>query len=556
MKKKRKSPQIRPQAIVKTNATPGNLKFDMYLLLTCIIILIIAVLRAGLVNVPLERDEGEYAYMGKLILDGVPPYSTAYNMKLPGTYGMYSFLMLIFGTNTSGIHIGLLLMNAATMFLLFAGIKKIFNSAAGFYTAAVYGIMSLSPAFLGFAAHATHFVSFFVALALFFFAKYFASYNKVQCFLTGLFFGFAFLMKQQAVFFILFGGLSILIPWVFSKQKNYKNAIIHGLIYSAGVFIPYLLTVLLLLVGGAFDKFWFWTVEYASKYASGVDLKSGMQLFSMSFKPMWNEFLVFWILFFAGLISVFFVPLNAKQKSIALLFCIASFLSICPGFYFRQHYFIALLPAVGLMGYFSIWLIQTWILKYIKLNVGLLLLLIIVFASAITAFSKNKNYYFKPDPNLVSRTIYGTNPFIESPEIANYIKSNSTEKDKIAILGSEPQMYFYSDRQSATGYIYTYGLMEIHDYNKRMQEEMIAEIEKNKPKFLIFCNVPTSWLARPGSPQLIFEWFNKYVQQQGYVLTGVADIISMDQTVYKWGSDALNYQKKGKEYLMIFKKPS
>ena len=556
MKKKKKTLPARPQAIsTKTTSAPKNLKFDFYLLLTGVVILIVAILRAGLVNVPLERDEGEYAFIGNLILEGVPPYSQAYNMKLPGTYGMYSILMLIFGTNTSGIHIGLLLMNAGTMFLLFAGMKKLFNPAAGFYTSAVYGLMSLSPAFLGFAAHATHFVSFFVALALFFLAKYYNGYNKLMCFLTGLFFGLAFLMKQQAVFFILFGGLSILVPWLINKQKNYRNSAVHGIIYSAGVFIPYLLTVLLLLLSGAFDKFWFWTVEYASKYASGVDFKTGMQLFSMSFKPMWNEFLGFWLLFFTGLISVFFVPLNAKQKSIAVLFAIASFLSICPGFYFRQHYFIAFLPAVGLLGYFSIWWIQEWLSKNLKLNVRSLLLITIVFASAIAAFSKNKNYYFNPDPNLVSRTYYGTNPFIESPEIANYIKSNSAENDKIAILGSEPQIYFYSDRQSATGYIYTYGLMEIHDYNKRMQEEMIAEIEKNNPKFLVFCNVSTSWLSRPESPQLIFEWFNKYIQQ-GYELTGVADIIGMDQTIYKWGSDARVHQMKGKEYLMIFKKQS
>ncbi len=556
MKKKKKYPPARPQVInTRTNAAPKSLKFDLYLLLTGVVILIVAILRAGLVDIPLERDEGEYAFIGNLMLEGVPPYSQAYNMKLPGTYGMYSILMLMFGTTTSGIHIGLLVMNAGTMFLLFAGIKKLFNPAAGFYASAVYGIMSLSPAFLGFAAHATHFVSFFVALALFFLAKYYYGYNKLMCFLTGLFFGLAFLMKQQAVFFILFGGLAILIPWAVNKEKNYRKGALHGLIYSAGVFIPYLLTVLLLLLSGAFDKFWFWTVEYASKYASGVDFKTGMRLFSMSFKPMWNEFVGFWILFFTGLISVFFVPLNAKQKSVAILFGVASFLSICPGFYFRQHYFIAFLPAVGLLGYFSIWLIQVWLLKYLKMNVGLLLVIIIVFGSAIAAFSKNKYYYFKPDPNLVSRTYYGTNPFIESPEIANYIKSNSTENDKIAILGSEPQIYFYAGRKSATGHIYTYGLMEIHDYNKKMQEEMIAEIEKNKPKFLVFCNVSTSWLSRPESPQLIFDWFNKYIKQ-GYELTGVADIIGMNQTIYKWGSDARVYQMKGKENVMIFKKQS
>jgi len=42
--------------------------------------------RIRLLGIPLERDEGEYAYAGQLFLQGIPPYKLAYSMKLPGTY--------------------------------------------------------------------------------------------------------------------------------------------------------------------------------------------------------------------------------------------------------------------------------------------------------------------------------------------------------------------------------------------------------------------------------------------------------------------------------------
>src|ERR1039458_9666514 len=51
-----------------------------------LVIVFFAVVRMRLRNAPLERDEGEYAYMGQLILQGIPPYKLASNMKLPGTY--------------------------------------------------------------------------------------------------------------------------------------------------------------------------------------------------------------------------------------------------------------------------------------------------------------------------------------------------------------------------------------------------------------------------------------------------------------------------------------
>ena len=46
---------------------------------------------------PLERDEGEYAYAGQLMLQLIPPYQLAYNMKLPGIYAAYAVVLKLFG---------------------------------------------------------------------------------------------------------------------------------------------------------------------------------------------------------------------------------------------------------------------------------------------------------------------------------------------------------------------------------------------------------------------------------------------------------------------------
>src|SRR6266404_9937293 len=48
---------------------------------------VVAVLwaRIRLSGLPLERDEGEYAYTGHLLLHGIAPDKLAYSMKFPGT---------------------------------------------------------------------------------------------------------------------------------------------------------------------------------------------------------------------------------------------------------------------------------------------------------------------------------------------------------------------------------------------------------------------------------------------------------------------------------------
>jgi len=106
--------------------------------------------------------------------------------------------------------------------------------------------------------------------------------------------------------------------------------------------------------------------------------------------------------------------------------------------------------------------------------------------------------------------VNGTNPFLESIKIGEYIRAQSSVSDTIAVLGSEPQIYFYSRRHSATGYIYTYGLMEPQPYAHQMQQEMMREIETAHPKFLVMVVVNKSWLAGRDSDQSILRWADAY----------------------------------------------
>src|SRR6266404_7215783 len=83
--------------------------------LLALVVLLFVWIRWWLREMPLERDEGEYAYAGQLILQGIPPYELAYNMKFPGTYAAYAVIMLIFVQTIHAIHLGLLLVNVATI---------------------------------------------------------------------------------------------------------------------------------------------------------------------------------------------------------------------------------------------------------------------------------------------------------------------------------------------------------------------------------------------------------------------------------------------------------
>jgi hypothetical protein len=166
---------------------------------------------------------------------------------------------------------------------------------------------------------------------------------------------------------------------------------------------------------------------------------------------------------------------------------------------------------------------------------------------------QEREYLFTLTPREVSSATFGSNPFPETLQIARYIKDHTSMNDRIAVFGSEPEICFYADRLSATGYIYMYGLMEIQPHAERMQVDMIREIEAARPKYVVMVNVQASWLIRPSSPRILMNWERNYVQEQ-FDLVGVIDIVDFDTTRYLWDEKATGYDPVSDTYLLVYKR--
>ncbi len=515
-----------------------------------LVLLFIALIRWRLLGLPMERDEGEYAYMGSLILDGIAPFKAAYNMKYPGTNFMFAFFMLFFGKTITGVHLGLMVTNLISMFLIYKIVKKLFTGGLGVVSAMVFGLLTISYSVLGFAAHATHFVMLF-AIAGFYCLLIACETNKLLHFLfAGFLVGMAFIMKQSGVFFI---PAYLIISMVLVKENLLKKTI-SAFIVGLGSLIPFILMVTILYASGTYDRFYFWTVTYASQYGNQVPLSQAFEMLGYSLPGLLLAHKWLWIMGFLGVVLLFITSKKDIKIPITLaIFFIFSILAVCPGFYFRQHYFIQFMPAlsIAVAGFlFALDQVITQKIKSEKLYfvkyvlIGLVILFVII--------SENQ-YLFKQKPVRFCKMIYSSNPFVESPEIAKFLKERTNENDKIAVLGSEPQICFYAGRKSATGYIYTYNLMEKHPYALEMQKEMIKEIEESKPKFLLMVNERMSWLSRPESENYIFNWYSKY-SKENYDFVGMVDINPAGESTFIYQPELNSYQPQSQSYILIFEK--
>jgi hypothetical protein len=151
-----------------------------------------------------------------------------------------------------------------------------------------------------------------------------------------------------------------------------------------------------------------------------------------------------------------------------------------------------------------------------------------VFAAALlVSLFTQREFLFRMSPSEASVEMYGENLFLEAIPVASYIREHSGGGSRIAVLGSEPEIYFYSGRMSGTSYIYTYGLMEPQPYAATMQAEMIQEISDSSPEFVVLVTSGTSWLQRRESSTHIFDWWREY-GPRNYRLAGVVTRDRMD----------------------------
>jgi hypothetical protein len=622
------------------------LRYRAWLLVGLTVLFALGV-RVRLRDMPLERDEGEYAYAGQLILHGLAPYKAAYTMKLPGTCAAYALSMALFGQSPAGIHIGLALVNGASIVLMFLLGRRLLDDATGVAAAVAFALLSLSPWVLGLAAHATHYVvlAALAGMLVLLHACEPRAGSRIEdggwrmehrCrhgsilhplssafgfFLSGLCFGLAFLMKQHGLFFGLCGALylirtrigqwltgeleevplagegrrqkdecrsqrsegsgegpadeaqpsssfairhssfpsSVLIP---SRPGRLKHELrsparlraeLRRFLRDAGLFalggvLPYAITCLILWSAGALRAFVFWTITYAAKYASAIPIVSGPDVLKTAADVVIGPNIVLWILPWIGALIMWWEerldathkaspertlnlagasiepedtdlpsPLHVPRSTLGCpRFFVTSFLlcslaSVSVGFHFPAHSFILLLPALALLTGVAVSRGLHLLRHDTTIELFLALPILGLYAIALgAAVIGNGSIWLGMSPADATRSIYGSTLFPEAARAADYVRDNSPPDARVAVLGSEPEIYFYSRRRAATGYLYMYPLMETHPYAAKMQQELIAEIERARPEFVVYVDDAYSWLQWPGSEEKLFDWWRGY----------------------------------------------
>jgi dolichyl-phosphate-mannose-protein mannosyltransferase len=505
-------------------------------------ILFLIIVRLRLLAIPFERDEAGFTYIGKMMFEGKNLYTDLPDNKLPGLYFFYGLFTKIFGYNPEGVHLGLLLFNLASCWFLFLFVRSIFDLFTAAVTILVFSILITGIDVFGFAAHATQLSLLPATCGLWLLQK---AVDKQQWYfylISGICFGIAFTIKQQAICFAAAAGLYLLFEERESQLK-WLNIARDAAIYIAGCIIPFAAITGYMQMTGRSEAFWYWTFQASVTAESAVKANVAINFFNSLWHTMHQQWL-FYLLAIAGCVICVISSMRLSRKIFLCAFILLSLASVIPGFNFYPHYYVLLMPAVAVA--------VSCAVNYFRAGGGwrFFLSLIVLIIAIIQAVSNQFSYYFKDDHNEILISVYGNNPFPESKALGEFVTKNAHPGDKLLVLGSEPELLVYSNLESAMKHIYTYSMMSSNTKSNQFQDDLLAAL-RSGPRYVAFTNIQASWFYK-DTPQNKEFWGNmtrELTNSKKYKRIAAADLFA-DGTAYHFDKEASDIKYKRSDQIL------
>ena len=456
-----------------------------------ILLLLVVVLRWQYLDIPLERDESVYTYLGKIALQGGKPYHDFYEMKPPGLFYSYALLTGLFGYSGTGPHLALLFVALSNTLFTYLIARHLGGRRVAVVAAVAYIFLSLNPGTSGLYLGSEHVALLWGLPGLWLALQYPEHKRPYLLVLSGVLLALAVLVKQTAAAF----GVAVVIYWLMqwrTKRTDFSWKPLLG--WLAGGIAPVLGAVLIVWASGTMKEAQFWLSDYPQHYATstnenrvGLYFQTSWGLVSKSYEGY------FWVML-AGFLLLWRSGISTTYKVFLAAWLALSALTIVPGMRFYGHYYIMAFPAGCIVGALFFDVVGAWLQKREEMSVLLLSLGLLWGAHHVLVES---GMYFRPSLPAISRKYSPGNPFVEHEILSRELKKVVQPSDTIMVFGSDPQYYIYLDKTSPSRHMYMPFLSKSQFPEAfQWQQEVLGELKQLRPKYVIFNGYPYAWMTR------------------------------------------------------------
>jgi 4-amino-4-deoxy-L-arabinose transferase-like glycosyltransferase len=513
-------------------------------------------LRSQVAAIPLDRDEGEYAYTSQLWLQGDVPYKNAFDQKPPGVFAVYAVIQTLFGESPVAIHWATQFYTFGTITCVFLLGRKLYSFPVGAGAAGLFAFMATNACVMGNSSNTELFMVLPMTAALLTTLLSVERDSRKWALVAGVLAMAALLFKQVALPNFLFSALYLLL---FARRR----------LRAAGIFLVGAATMLIpvcgyFFVAGALHEFYDCIIGFNLNYGTRLAFSEYPHAFWYNFKWILK---VNWLIYFFAAVGIFgclwdlwrkfmgsrhtsrLIPSQSSRNEptpfcredvtlVAWTICCIAGLST--GGYFREHYFVQGLPALALLasrGMARAILtvsersrIAAWFLSaspnHLRPQIRRDVSIYAVCTLAIMIGLATEWWYYLPGSvGAKCQWIYGLSPFPESPAIAEYIVRSSNPDDTVYIFGSEPQILYYAHRKSASRYFFVQPVMfptlKVPGQDRMRQREILDVLHSRPPKFILTEFVPLSFVSFANTPFDIFVGVREMLQHSYHVAAAV-----------------------------------
>jgi hypothetical protein len=478
------------------------------ILSVAVIVFLTAMVRVPLLNIPFERDEGEYAYIAWRLGHNELPYRDWVDQKPPGIFWTYRLALNLPLNPVRSVHLMGLLFSAASACALFFLARRFMSQPWAIIAAVLFAILSADPLVQGTATNTELFMLLPLILSQLAFLSA-ASNNRHKILfmvLSGSLTGIAVAFKQVAAVNGLF--LVALYPVFAAGGNRLRNTLSFAGWSAAGAGVVWgLIAIYFSLRHGLGDlvyNVFTHNLEYIHVIPWWVRLKFCLHTLTTLSQ---TQTLV-WILSAVG-----FIALYMTRRMRLLLFLggwmVTSMVGVSASGYFFPHYFQQMLPVLSLMavlgaealyGVYFWRMIPAWS-RGVMVGAMLIILPVIVIYPFIFTYT----------PAESVRKIYPGNFFAEMPDLGRRIAQMTGPDDRVFIFGAEAELFFYAQRVSATRYIFLFPLYGPYRDAREKQIAVTKEISLNQPAAAVY--LANDLFFQPGSERFFTQWSQSYLRE-------------------------------------------
>jgi hypothetical protein len=441
-------------------ASPRRLELAGLLLVVAASILV----RAPFFSVPMISDEGGYAYVATFWSSTYQLYRDIPFDRPQAIFPLYALAIRLFGPGVEGIRLFAAVYNGVSVAAIFFLCRRVLSTREAWVAAALFSIFSASPRIEGFTGNAETFLllPLIVAAHLTW---------RQQWFWAGVAGAVAVLLKPT--------GLS---AWLLTASWILVTRAAPGawLRLAAGAGLGVLPSVAHGMWVG-WEYYWqsiherrlvLYTPETLGWSAQAVAIKRVLALTVSSWA-------------FLAIASVL-ATMRARTRPVVfgILWVAFSALGVAMGGWWREHYFIQLVPSLAFLASVGLTRLRTSPLRAAWTIALILAAVVFVRRDAALAFRT---------PDAISWELYQRPGYLMAKPIADYIRTQTTDDDTIYVAFAEAEIYYLAGRRAAVPQFYY-----LHaQYSQRVFDSVTDAIKAGRPAIVVLVNQPPSNMMSP-----------------------------------------------------------